>query len=180
MEILFVRHGQTDHNAARLIQGRNDPSLNQTGLAQAKSLARQLMDQPFELIISSPLKRARQTAEVIAEQTGRPVQFDERLMERDFGGLQNQPYDRLRCLPGSGLPDFFCDAYGEYQVEPMADMLARVSDFLSEIAGWPDTRLLVVAHGGIGYVFDQLLKPTAQPQVAANGQVHHYFVEKKD
>ena len=180
MEMLFVRHGQTDHNAARLIQGRNDPPLNQTGLAQANQLARQLVDQPFELIVSSPLRRARQTAEVIAEKTGRPVQFDERLMERDFGRLQNQPYDRLRCLPGSDRPDFFCDAYGEYLVEPMADMLARVSDFLADIAGWPHTGLLVVAHGGIGYLFDQLLEPTAQPRLADNGQVRHYFVEKKE
>lgn len=179
MQLLFVRHGQTDNNAQKLIQGRNNPPLNEKGLSQAREIAEKLVDMDFSSIVSSPLLRAKQTAEIIAQRKGLLVEFDERLMERDFGLLQDQPYDRLNRLGETDLPDFFFDGYQEFQVEPICDMIARVTEFLRDLSQRRTGNILVVAHGGIGYFFDQILSETTQPRVADNGQVQIYNLDTK-
>lgn len=108
MRLLFVRHGQTDDNARGLIQGRNDPPLNDNGLAQAERIAEILSHQDVSCIISSPLKRALQTADIISQKTGLVIELDDRLVERDFGLLQNHTYEDLNKHPATGQPDFFC------------------------------------------------------------------------
>ncbi|HHT21098.1 MAG TPA: histidine phosphatase family protein [Tissierellia bacterium] len=179
MQLLFVRHGQTDNNAKRLIQGKNDVALNANGLAQAEAIAEVLSKESFSVIISSPLKRAYQTAMIIARRVGRPIEVDERLVERDFGLLQDQSYDKLRIHPASGRPDFFCDAYQEYRVEPICGMIARVSDFLDDLSHRDEPSVLIVAHGGIGYLFDQILAGVKTPIVSNNGQVRYYRLARK-
>lgn len=67
MEICLVRHGETDWNKVGKIQGHTDIELNENGIRQAYACAEYLNNAPFELIITSPLKRAKQTAEIIAE-----------------------------------------------------------------------------------------------------------------
>lgn len=179
MQLLFVRHGQTDNNAKRLIQGKSDTPLNETGRAQAESIAQVLKREHFSAIISSPLQRAYQTAEIIAREVGLPIEVDDRLMERDFGLLQDQTYDLLSIHPETGRPDFFCDAYQEYQVEPIYGMISRVSDFLKDLSHREEPSVLVVAHGGIGYLFDQILAESESPQVVDNGQIQHYSLARK-
>lgn len=179
MRLLFVRHGQTDNNALGLIQGRGNPPLNVVGLAQAESLVKSLENESFSRVISSPLLRARQTAEVIASAYDVPLELDDRLMERDFGTLQDQPYQALLVHPVTGEPDFFRDAYQEYQAEPICDMMSRVTAFLDDVATSDEESILVVAHGGIGYLFDQLLAASDAPLVADNGRVQHYQLTTK-
>jgi broad specificity phosphatase PhoE len=78
--LFLVRHGQTAENARGLLLGRQDPPLSDTGLLQAAALARII---PTARVVSSPLRRARQTAEAF----GQPVVVDERWIELDYGEL---------------------------------------------------------------------------------------------
>ena len=179
MRLLFVRHGQTDDNARGLIQGRNDPPLNDNGLAQAERIAEILSHQDVSCIISSPLKRALQTADIISQKTGLVIELDDRLVERDFGLLQNHTYEDLNKHPATGQPDFLARDYEEFGAEPICDMIERVTDFLRDLSRRQEAAVLIVAHGGIGYCFDHLLTDTELPQVALNGQVQHYTLSNK-
>ncbi|MGE5309696.1 MAG: histidine phosphatase family protein, partial [Sphaerimonospora mesophila] len=80
MKIYFVRHGQTDFNAGKAYaSGDIDHELNEIGIEQAQQARNQLKDTSFDIIISSPLRRAKKTAEIINEYHGQEIQFDERI-----------------------------------------------------------------------------------------------------
>ena len=85
--IVLIRHGQTEWNRAERLHGRSDLPLNATGIAQAHSLAAELScDGPWDAVYSSPLFRARQSAQILADALGiAQVQENPELMERDFG-----------------------------------------------------------------------------------------------
>ncbi|MCC6433806.1 MAG: histidine phosphatase family protein [Acidimicrobiales bacterium] len=85
--LIFVRHGRTAANAAGLLQGRVDNALDDHGRRQAEAIAIGLGALQQPLVVSSPLLRARQTAEAL----GLPVQLDERFIELDYGGLDEVP-----------------------------------------------------------------------------------------
>jgi probable phosphoglycerate mutase len=87
----FLRHGETDWNAQNLSQGNVDIPLNETGLAQARSAALLLRNRGIRAIISSPLSRAKVTADIAAAQLGLPVEIDEGLREVAFGVQEGKP-----------------------------------------------------------------------------------------
>jgi probable phosphoglycerate mutase len=87
----FLRHGETDWNTQNLSQGNVDIPLNETGLAQARSASLLLRGKGIKHIISSPLSRARVTADIAAAQLGLPVQIDEGLREVAFGVNEGEP-----------------------------------------------------------------------------------------
>ena len=84
--VILVRHGETPYNLVKRYQGNLDIPLNETGLKQAKLLAKSLKDYPIDVFISSPLKRAYVTTETVAKVHGKTVAYtDERLREVDYG-----------------------------------------------------------------------------------------------
>ncbi len=85
---VLVRHGQTEWNRVERFRGRADIPLNETGLAQAKALARHLASWAIAAIYSSPLKRTRETGKAIARQLGLEVKPLEGLLDIDYGALQ--------------------------------------------------------------------------------------------
>jgi probable phosphoglycerate mutase len=87
----FLRHGETDWNAQNLSQGNVDIPLNETGLAQARSASLLLRNRGIRSLISSPLSRARVTAEIAAAELGLPVQIDDGLREVAFGVQEGSP-----------------------------------------------------------------------------------------
>ena len=87
----FLRHGETDWNAQNLSQGNVDIPLNETGLAQARSASLLLRNKGITSIISSPLSRAKVTADIAAAELGLPVQIDEGLREVAFGVQEGKP-----------------------------------------------------------------------------------------
>ncbi len=87
----FLRHGETDWNAQNLSQGAVDIPLNETGLAQARSASLLLRGRGIRSIISSPLSRAKVTADMAAAQLGLPVQVDDGLKEVAFGVMEGKP-----------------------------------------------------------------------------------------
>lgn len=89
MRLFVVRHGQTDWNLQRKIQGTTDIELNENGIRQANDLKKELQDKDFkiDLIISSPLKRARETAQIISD--GKiDIIYDDNIIERNHGELE--------------------------------------------------------------------------------------------
>lgn len=87
----FLRHGETDWNAQGLSQGNVDIPLNPTGFAQARTAAAKLRNRGIATIVSSPLLRARVTAEIVAEALALPVAIDDDLREVRFGVQEGQP-----------------------------------------------------------------------------------------
>jgi broad specificity phosphatase PhoE len=93
--IVFARHGQTAPNRDGLVLGRADPELTEEGHRQAAFLAAALGGEPVTAIVTSPLARARQTADVIAAACGVPATVDERLLEIDWGTWEGRPAGSL-------------------------------------------------------------------------------------
>ena len=142
MTILLVRHGETDGNAARILQ-RPDVPLNARGLRQAEQLARRLATQGFVHILCSDLARARMTAAPIAARCGMAVEENPLLQERNFGDLRGTPYVALAEDPFG--PDF-----APPNGEDWPAFHARVAEafaFIVRRRREIDGTLLVVTHG---------------------------------
>ena len=93
---ILIRHGQTDWNATGRWQGQADPPLNETGRAQARQTAQELIAQNIEVLISSDLTRARETAAIIGASIGVPVNLEPRLREINLGDWQGLYSDDIR------------------------------------------------------------------------------------
>ncbi|WP_187768015.1 histidine phosphatase family protein [Paenibacillus sp. PL91] len=145
MLIGLVRHGKTDWNAEGKIQGQTDIPLNKEGIAQANALAERISGEAriWDAIVSSDLKRAYATAQIIAEKLDLPLlESDPRLRERYFGEVEGTKEQERHARWGKGWRDA---AEG---VEPDAAVRARG---ISALKQWqvehPDRNLLVVSHG---------------------------------
>jgi probable phosphoglycerate mutase len=103
MTILLVRHGETDGNAARILQ-RPDVPLNERGMRQAERLSQRLSAHGFVRILCSDLSRARMTAAPLAARSGIAIEESPLLQERNFGDLRGLPYAALTENPFA--PDF--------------------------------------------------------------------------
>ncbi|SDF52147.1 probable phosphoglycerate mutase [Blastococcus aurantiacus] len=84
----LLRHGQTEHTPERRYSGRNDLPLSLTGRAEAEAAASRVADLGVEVIVASPLRRTRETAEIVGGVLGLPVELDDDLVELDFGELE--------------------------------------------------------------------------------------------
>jgi broad specificity phosphatase PhoE len=138
--ILLARHGETEWNREGRFQGHADPPLNETGCAQARALADQLAATPIDAVYSSDLRRARQTAEVVAARHGVSVTTARGLREIDVGswsGLTRAEIEQR--FPGAADHD------GETREAHLARVVATVDRIAHD---HPGERLLVVSHGG--------------------------------
>jgi probable phosphoglycerate mutase len=98
VRIYLIRHGETELNAARILQPPGTP-LSERGLAQAERLAERLARAGLVRILVSDLRRAEMTAEVIGRRSGAPIARDPELAERNFGALRGRPYAELGLDP---------------------------------------------------------------------------------
>lgn len=102
--IIAIRHGETAWNVDTRIQGHLDIPLNDTGLWQARQLARALADEPVAAIYTSDLQRARATAQAVADTTGAPLTPEPDLRERSFGHFQGRTFAQIEAeLPEDAL-----------------------------------------------------------------------------
>jgi probable phosphoglycerate mutase len=138
----FIRHGQTDWNREGLLQGSSDIPLNDTGRAQAVDALMTLRSRPWDVVVSSPLRRARETAQIIADGLGIPLgpAYDG-LVERDYGDLEG--------TPSSAAIDRWPDR--EYPgAESLDSVATRGVAALTRLAeDYPGASALVVCHGTI-------------------------------
>lgn len=144
MKLYAIRHGQTDWNLEQRAQGQTDIELNETGIKQALQAKEAIKSLKIDLIISSPLKRAYKTAEIISN--GKiEITTDARLMERCFGKFEGTKTD---IMPWEDL--YNCEKNLSYDdIEPVNDLIKRCKNFLIEINEKHSNKtILIVTHGG--------------------------------
>ncbi len=164
----LVRHGETEWNRVRRIQGLSDIPLNDTGREQAHAVAEILAAHKFDAIVSSPLSRARDTASIIAERLGMPQPtIVEGLIERNYGdaeGSNGQDLDHLY-PPGTEIPGR----------EPREAVTARAIRALRELAlAHPDSDVIAVAHGGVIRSVVEYAAPGQHHEPITNCSVHSF------
>ena len=148
----IVRHGQTDYNKERRIQGRLDIPLNEVGMEQARNIAESLENVDFDAIYYSPLIRAKQTAdEVLKKHPG--VEYIEapEISERDFGDYEGKP-SKVE-PPYYGLWDYSTESRAIRGGESMEDMKKRIFPFLDKLLiERKNQTVCLVCHGGVGLI----------------------------
>ena len=154
MKIFVIRHGETESNQKRLIMGnRIDESLNDKGVEQAEKVARELVAEKFDVIFSSTLKRAQETAEIIKRHVNLPLVIDRRLGERDFGSLSGKNWSQIeKGVSETAHADDRAQRYDYTQFggESAEDVKQRLLDFLDFLKKEHSSeKILIVAHGGI-------------------------------
>lgn len=155
----FIRHGETEWNRLKLIMGQTDIPLNETGIRQAHEARKMLTKIEVEKIYSSPLQRARQTAEIINEDPRYPIAYMDNLKERGWGKGEGQFHETLSDFKGielsvADLPE---------GAEPYNTFEARVVLALNKILAQSSKPPLIVGHGGIFRVLTKLLAESSFP-----------------
>jgi broad specificity phosphatase PhoE len=177
--LYFVRHGETDWNRERRIQGRTDIPLNESGRAQAAAAARRLKElvaTPEDLdFYSSPLGRARQTMAAILFEFGLPenhAHYDERLIERSFGAFDGLTW---RQMFAAGIdPDHDPATYHDWRPmdgESFADVTERVGEWLGEVR----RPAIIVSHSGVSRVLRGLLLGLDKAEIVHLAVPQHRF-----
>ncbi len=178
MNIYVIRHGETDWNAQRRIQGRSDIPLNAKGLELAQATAEAMKDIPFHAVYSSPLKRAVDTAEIILKDRPLPVILDDRIIEMGFGLFEGEVMSEDNPkLKGTAFMNFFCAP--QLYIPPeggesFAQVCQRTTEFLHELAARPELQeknVLVSSHGAAIKGLLSSLYPSA-PEDFWHGGVH--------
>ena len=150
--ICLVRHGETDWNAQRRLQGHIDIELNAAGRAQASAAATGLRETSFHAAYSSDLHRAKQTAEILLQNTPLTPVLLPQLRERFFGAFQGLTYEEAQ----SQYPEAYCafaarspNASLPGEAETLTAFYARIEAVLNALAQTHlGKTLLVVTHGG--------------------------------
>jgi probable phosphoglycerate mutase len=154
--IYLVRHGETEFNRERRIQGHVDSPLTARGVRQAQAVAGLLADMTAGeagwRVVTSPLGRARATAEIVARRLGVPkVEEDRRLIELSWGDWDG----RLRGELEAEYPDAFGRtgwAFDAPTGESYEAVQARLADWLASLPPEPERRIIAVSHGVAGRV----------------------------
>ena len=155
MTVYLIRHGETTANAAKTFAGITDVELTEKGIDQAKVAADKLKDVKFNAIYSSDLKRAKDTANAIAEKQGLSVQINERFREMNFGIWEGMRFSDIKASAPELLQMWFDDFehFVVPQGESVKEMFERVTEAYKQIIldfGMDsDTQIAIVAHGGV-------------------------------
>ena len=148
MKIWVARHGQTDLNHAKRMQGRTDAPLNETGIMQARQSRQNIGDVKFDAVYASPLQRAKLTGSIIGNVDPADIIVDERLIETDFGRYEKCKYYLMG--PAMTLYWTFPKVFpAPPTVETIDSMKARAAAFLKELETHDYENVLVACHGGI-------------------------------
>ncbi|RPI86829.1 MAG: alpha-ribazole phosphatase [Chloroflexi bacterium] len=151
INLFLARHGETELNAAYRFQGQSDPELNQTGLNQARFLAERLSVISLDRIISSDLRRAQSTAEIICERNICPLRIDSDLREISFGSWEGLTYAEIQALDPQALNAWETDWISNSPPggENLLSLEKRMQGFLEHLKEEMDSStILIVSHGG--------------------------------
>ena len=145
MKLYVIRHGLTKCNVEKKYNGKLDEDINEIGIEQAKKAQKIIKDLDIDLIICSPLLRARHTCDII-NVNNVPVMYDRRIGERDCG-----------IYTGKEIGEFYYTDFWNYYskvkvegLETIEGLFKRVNDFLEEIKEkYKEKNILLVTHGGV-------------------------------
>jgi uncharacterized phosphatase len=152
-QVIFIRHGESIANAEDWVAGRTDVELTGLGREQAKKAAQKVIadGKKVGIIIASPLKRARETAEIIAREIGYPIskiQIDLNLIELETGKWTRGTHQKLSDDMLSGV---FPDGYKE-------EIAIHGRSIIEKLRSIPEQNIMLVGHGGAGRMMLQLIK----------------------
>ena len=149
-QIIFLRHGQAKNNTDRILAGRTEGiPLTETGIKQAEHTAEFLQHMNISAVYSSPIQRAKHTAEIVGKHNSLDVTIDERLIELDMGKFTGMPYDEIINSHGNVFMKFY---NGELEiahngVETFSDVKKRVLGIVDHvIENHPDENVVLVTH----------------------------------
>lgn len=151
--LYLMRHGKTEWNTKRKLQGRTDIPLNGEGRAMALNAANECADINFDICFCSPLSRARETAEIILKNRNIPIIFDERLAEMGFGKYEG--IDNISQIPGSPIKIMFESPQNyvpDGGAESFSELFSRTGDFLKNTVNpliEQGKDILIVGHGAM-------------------------------
>ena len=153
MNLYVVRHGETIWNVEHRVQGITDIPLTEKGKIEAKELQKLIEQLNIDIVISSPLERARETAKILVD-SKLPRNTDDRIKERDWGmneGALIDTVDRWDCW------DVVLNTKVQ-NIESIQDFMYRVSDFIEDIKlKHKDKNVLIVTHSAVSRVIHYLL-----------------------
>ncbi len=146
--IYLIRHGQTDQNNRRLLAGHGDYALNEKGIFQAREAGHWLQENKirFDVVFSSPLGRARKTAELAAP--GVEIRIDKRLIEMDFGPYEGMDLEN----PEPEVQIFFRDFEHNPApdgIEPLNSVVKRLGSLLEDLKGTADEKNILLSTHAI-------------------------------
>lgn len=144
MKAFLIRHGITDWNLEKRVQGREDIELNEVGRKQAQYCADCLAKASFDCIVSSPLSRAKETAQIIAkDHEGVEMRVMDAFIERDFGTYSGTQVNKGEIMHLGEKRD-------DSEIEPKPVVAKRALLGLSELAkDFPNGNVCVITHGGV-------------------------------
>jgi broad specificity phosphatase PhoE len=145
----FVRHGESEGNAARIFTGHSDSPLTARGRRQAATVADELAKVKFDRIVSSDLARSRDTAEVIAKRRGIPVEVVPELREINVGERTGKTFDETAGMPGWNDDGFVAWPGGETLDQVLTRTLGAIERLTRES---PGKTILIVGHGGVNRI----------------------------
>ena len=147
--ICLIRHGETEWNSLGKIQGRTDIPLNANGIRQAEQCRDYLKESKWDLVITSPLRRAKETASIINEALTLPLVEMAEFMERSFGDAEGKTKEERQALyPNMIYPN----------EEPYSELEARLKAGLAYILqSYPEHNILLVAHGAVIHTILRIL-----------------------
>jgi broad specificity phosphatase PhoE len=175
MKLYVIRHGETEWNQQKVMQGSIDIPLNENGKEQALKTGELLKNIHFDLIISSPLLRAKETSEIINKNYNKEIIIDERLSERNYGEFEgvkkaNMPYN-----------DFW-----DYNLNNKYEKAENIRGFYNRIVGlieevkvkYNKKNILFSTHGGVCKVIEYYFNPNGQN--SNNGQLGAYLPDNSE
>lgn len=144
----LIRHGETSWNQLKKLQGHTDIPLNENGIKQAKQIAKRLATLPIDMVYSSDLSRAKQTAEEIAKfHPAARVRLAKEFRERCYGEWEGLHWDQINQLYPGYRGDRLND--GKFGIESFEAMQKRgMSKLLELCEAHPNQRIAIVSHGG--------------------------------
>lgn len=149
-KLVLWRHGETDYNAAQRMQGQLDSQLTAVGLGQARRATPWLAELKPDVLVTSDLSRAGDTAAVLAAETGLPLRIDKRLRETHLGAWQGLTHTEVEALRPGGVRTWREDPLwappgGETRVE----VAARAAQVVTELDGAGHSSAVLCTHGGL-------------------------------
>ena len=148
--IIFLRHGQAKNNTERILAGRTPGvPLTEEGVEQSEKAAKFLEEMNISTIYSSPIERAKNTAEIVGKHISIDVKIDDRLIELDMGKFTGKPYDEIFSSHGNVFMKFY---RGELEiahngVETFEQVKKRIRDMVDHVIdNHPDENVVLVTH----------------------------------